>query len=396
MYTEKESNFSIRSLLIKIFIILVIIIVLIWIVPKFLSYKKGPNSTKKKISKSVDTAEVSKISPSTLRKLEKAGLKYFKKENVPTEESKSSKVILKELKKDGYITDLKSNNKVCDKESSYVMLTKNKEDYTMKSYLKCGSSKDYILSSVGQYSYCGDSYLCKKDANIKDENKDDNKEKPKDDNVKDNNNDDKTGNNSNNGSDKKVLGNFGPWSEYVRTSCDTKAVVCNKDDSNCLQEVKLYSRNEIVGTKTITKTFDHTALKYVNSKTQNVCSSYNYYVINNTIFRTKGNYGEILQLGKTSTSSWSYKGQVSTTTTPRFGGNEYYKYVGTQNGTHYFDYYKYNLAMEQVSSFTYGCTNTTSGSVKYYSVYKQPETYKTTEDVYATACYKSVRNRNSK
>ena len=395
MYTENESNFSIRSLLIKIFIILVIIIILIWIVPKFLSYKKGPNSNRKKVAKNVDTVEVSKISPSTLRKLEKAGLKYFKKDVVPTEESKSSKVTLKDLKKSGYITDLKSNNNVCDKDSSYVMLTKNKDDYTIKSYLKCGSSKDYILSSVGEYSYCGDSYLCKKDNNIKD---DDNKDKSKDDkennNNNTNNNDNRTDNNTNN--NNKVLGDFGPWSEYVRTSCDTKAVECNKDDSNCLQEVKLYSRKEIVGTKNITNTFDHTALKYVSSKTQTICPSYNYYVINNTIFRTKGNYGEILQLGKTSTNSWSYKGQVSTTTTPRFGGNEYYKYVGTQNGTHYFDYYKYNLAMEKVSSFTYGCTSTTSGTVNYYSVYKQPETYKTTENVYATACYKSVRNRISK
>lgn len=393
MYTDNEKSYSFRNLLIKIFIILVIIIILIWIVPKFLSYKKGPNSTKKVASKTSNTVLVSKVSSSALRKLEKAGLKYYKKENVPTEESKSVKVTLKDLKKDGYITDLKSNNKVCDKDSSYVMLTKNKDDYTMKSYLKCGSSKDYILSSVGEYSYCGDSYLCKKNNAIK---TDDDKDKSKDDNNNNNNSDNNTNNNSSNGSESKSLGEFGSWSEYVRTSCDTKEVVCNKDDSNCLQEVKLYSRNEIVGTKTITNTFDHTALKYVSTKTQSVCSSYNYYVINNTIFRTRGNYGEILQLGKTSTSSWSYKCQISTTTTPRFGGNEYYKYVGTQNGTHYFDYYKYNLSMEKVSSFTYGCTNTTTGNVIYYSVYKQPETYKTTENVYATACYKSVRNRISK
>lgn len=401
MYTENESNFSIRSLIVKIFIILVIIIILIWIVPKFLSYKKGPNSRNNKISKSANTVETAKISNSTLKKLESAGLKYFNKDNIPTEEKKSTKVTLKELKKYGYITDLKSNNKVCDKESSYVILTKNKDDYTMKSYLKCGSSKDYILSSVGEYSYCGESLLCLKDENVKldDNNKTDNNgDKTTDNNKTDenNNNNNNNSNNNGNGSDNKVLGEFGPWQNYVRTSCDTKAVVCNSDDANCLQEVKLYSRKEIVGTKTITNTFDHTALKYVSSKTQNICSSYNYYVINNTIFRTKGSYGEILDLNKNSTNSWTYKGQVSGNSAPRFGGNEYYKYVGTENGIHYFDYYKYNLAMEQVSSFTAGCSNTTTGSVKYYSVYKQQETYKTVENVYATACYKSVRNRVSK
>ena len=75
MYTDNEKSYSFRNLLIKIFIILMIIIILIWIVPKFLSYKKGPNSTKKVASKTSNTVLVSKVSSSALRKLEKAGLK---------------------------------------------------------------------------------------------------------------------------------------------------------------------------------------------------------------------------------------------------------------------------------------------------------------------------------
>ncbi len=396
MYTESDSRFSVRSLLVKIFIILIIIIVLIWIVPKFLSYKKGPKSTKKTTP---EVAQVTKISASTLRKLENAGLKYFNKDNIPTEESKSVKVTLKDLKKQGLVTDLKSNNNVCDTDSSYVKLTKNKDDYTMKSYLKCGSSSDYSLASVNDYSYCSSTLLCKKDDSIKTEDGNVDNNPTEGNNTSENNTNDNSSNNSNNNSNSsetKKLSDFTAWQSYVRTSCDTKAVTCDINDTNCLQEVKLFSRKEIIGTKTTTNTFDHTALKYVSTKTSNTCPSYNYVVINNTIFRTKGNYGEVLQLNKNSTNSWTYKGQVSNSTAPRFGGNEYYKYVGTENNMHYYDYYKYNYAMEQVSSLTSGCSSAVSSNVNYYSVYKQQETYQVVDNVYATACYKSVRTRTYK
>lgn len=384
MYSETDSRFSLKSLIIKIFLIILIIILLIWLVPKFLSYKKSP---KRSNNKTKEVVSVSKISDSSLKKLESAGLKYFNKDNVPKDEYKSVMVTLKDLKKDGYITDIKNDGNVCDVDKSYVKLTKNKEDYTMKSYLICGKSKDYLLTNVGEYSYCSDNLLCKKDDTKTTTT-------PGDDNNNNNNNSNNNSNGNNN--NNNTLSEFGPWSEFVRTSCDTKAVTCNSNDSNCLQEVKLYSRKEIVGKKTITNKFDHTALKSAGSKNVYACPSYNYIVINDTIYRTKGNYGEVLELNKKSTNSWTYVGQVSSETAPRFGGNQYYKYVGTQGKIHYYDYYKYNYSTEQVTAFVSGCSSTKSTTVNYYTVYKQQETYTTQEDVYATACYKSVRTRVSK
>lgn len=392
MYTDNnynDSRFTVRSLLVKIFIILTIIIVLIWIVPKFLSYKKGPKNEAKESKTAVVTTK--KISSSSLRKLETAGLKYFKSDNIPGEETKSVKVSLKQLQEQKLVSTIKSNSDTCDIDNSYVMLTKNKEDYTMKSYLKCGNSKDYTITNIGEYDYCGTNLLCKKNESIKtDDNKDDNQKNTTDDNNNTN------GNTNPNGNSEKTLSEFGPWENYVKASCDTQAVTCDANDVNCLQEVKIYTRKEIVGTKTTNSTFQHTALKYLNTKTEETCSGYNYYVISNVIFRTKGNYGEILQLNKTSTSSWTYNGQVSSTSSPRFGDNEYYKYTGTEGYTHYYDYYKYNYPMERVNSLTESCSSKSTNSVNYYSVYKQSEEFSIKENVYATACYKSVRNRTYK
>lgn len=384
MYSETDSRFSLKSLFIKIFLIILIILLLIWLVPKFLSYKKSP---KRSNNKTKEVVSVSKIKNSSLKKLESAGLKYFNKDNVPKDEYKSVMVTLKDLN-----TNIKNDGNVCDADKSYVKLTKNKDDYTMKSYLVCGGSKGYLLTNVGEYSYCGDNLLCEKDdTKTTTEPDDNNGNGTGDDNSNNSNSSGSDGNSNNN-----TLSEFGPWSEFVRTSCDTKAVTCSSNDYNCLQEVKLYSRKEIVGKKNVTNTFEHTAIKSAGSKTQFTCPSYNYIVINNTIFRTKGNYGEILELNKKSTNSWTYVGQVSSETSPRFGGNQYYKYVGTQGNVHYYDYYKYNYSTEQVTSFVSGCSLKQATTVNYYTVYKQQETFTTTEDVYATACYKSVRTRISK
>ena len=50
--------------------------------------------------------------------------------------------------------------------------------------------------------------------------------------------------------------------------------------------------------------------------------------------------------------------------------------------------------MERVTSYTTGCTNKTNKQVSIYSVYKQPESYNKTENVYLTACYASERTRS--
>lgn len=392
MYTENEydkPNFPLRKLLLKLLLIVTIIILLIWLVPKFLSYKKT-NSNK---SKTTEIKENSKINTSSMQKLENAGLKYFKEENIPTEVNDNKKVTLEQLEKENLIKNLKNSGKNCNVKKSYVNLTKTDDDYILKTSLTCGTSTDYKLLHVGKYSYCSGSLLCEKN---EDEEQVESLKPPTSNENSNQNSNQNTPEVNDKTERTPVLSEFSKWQDYTKTSCDTKPVTCDINDTNCLQEIKIYTRTEEVGTKITKYQTEHTSLRLTNTTTQKTCSAYNYVVINNVIFKTKGNYGEILNLNKQTTNSWTYNGQISTTSSPSFGANEYYKYVGadTSNKTlFYYDSYKYNYAMERVTSYTSGCSTTTNKQISSYTVYKQPETYSKEEKVYATACYASVRTR---
>ncbi|MBR4619040.1 MAG: hypothetical protein IKO49_07015 [Bacilli bacterium] len=389
MYTEdyNNSNYSLRSLILKIFLILTIIVILIWIVPKFLSYKK-PKKVEKEKTVSVETV---KITTSSLNKLQTAGLNYFNKDNIPTVNNQSEKVTLGELIKAKKSDEIKISNTVCDVDKSYVKLTKNQDNYTMKTYLKCGGSNRDKLIYVSNYDYCKDTVLCEKQDNVDNKTLDSNSSNH-DNQVVIQQPTESTDTDVSK-APQKVLSEFSKWQSYQRTSCDTKAVTCDINDTNCLKEVKIYTRKEVVGTKSTPSYTEHTALKYIKHETKTVCSNYNYVVVSNNIFRTQGNYEEILSLNKKTTNNWTYRGQISTESTPRFGGNEYYKYLGTEGSVHYYDSYKYNYPMEKVTSFTAQCSNKVSKNVNFYVVYKQKEEFSIKENVYATACYASVRTR---
>lgn len=392
MYTENEydkPNFPLRKLLLKLLLIITIIILLIWLVPKFLSYKKTSSNK----SRTTEIKENKKINTSSMQKLENAGLKYFKEENIPTEENDNRKITLEQLEKQNLIKNLKDNGKTCNIKKSYVNLTKTNDDYILKTSLTCGTNKDYKLLHVGKYSYCRGSLLCEKD---EDKEQVESLKPPTSNENSSQNNTQDILEISDKTEKAPVLSGFSKWQNYTKTSCDTKPVTCDINDTNCLQEIKIYTRTEEVGTKITKYQTEHTALRLTSTTTQKACSAYNYIVINNVIFRTKGNYGEILNLNKQTTNSWTYNGQISTSSSPSFGANEYYKYVGadTSNKTlFYYDSYKYNYAMERVTSYTSGCTNTTNKQISIYTVYKQPETYTKEEKVYATACYASIRTR---
>ena len=42
------------------------------------------------------------------------------------------------------------NNEACDVNASYIRLTKNDNDYTLRVNLKCNEKEDYKLTRVGQ------------------------------------------------------------------------------------------------------------------------------------------------------------------------------------------------------------------------------------------------------
>lgn len=419
MYTEdfRHNGFFFRKLVLKLLLIITVILLIIWIIPKFISYK--PSNKNQTIKITEENTNDSSIS-NNLTKIKEAALLYYKADKLPKEKEDIVLVTLQELEKEKLITKLTdSNNKACDSKKSYAKLTKLEDDYLLKVYIKCGNKSDYLLVHVGEYEYCTNA-ICEKDSikgniNEKKEETEENKPQLVNNNNKaatsESNEIEQSTNNTNNvqqtisnNSQPTKLSSFGEWSEYTKTSCSTKEVSCNQNDSSCLTEVRLKRQTETVGT--YTKEYHTTSLVLDRKLTINTksCSNYNYIIIQGSIYKTIGNYEEILTLSnRKSTANWSYKETISTTTTPNFGSNKYYKFVGadfkncqatcTSEPSYYYDVYEYNKPITKVSSTTEGCNNIVNKNINIYQVTKQLETARREEPLYATACYQSIRVR---
>lgn len=415
MYTEdyKHNGFFFRNLLLKLLLIIAIIFLLIWIIPKFTSYKKS-NSIKSNI-KVTEENTTSDYLKSNLEKLKQASLVYYKDDKLPTNTNDIVLVTLKQLEDEKLITKLTNNkNKACNNKKSYVKLTKLADDYLLKVYINCDGKTDYLLSHVGKYTYCTNTICEKNDSLAKEDNEQPIEEKvqPKENKVENKESEEKNSspepesNNSSTPSNSSVstkLSEFGPWSEYTRTSCQTKAITCNSNDRNCLTEIKLKRQTEQVGKYDKEYYTTHLILNKISTTTINACSNYNYISIQGTAYKTTGNYEEILTLNnKQSTNDWTYQETISTTTTPNFGANKYYKFVGadftnctytcTSSPSYYYDVYVYNKPIFKVTGNEENCIKTTK-VINSYSVVKKRETSKREEPLYATACYQSTRTR---
>lgn len=409
MYTEdyQYKGFFFRNLVLKLLLIITIIFIVIWIVPKFISYK--PSNKKTTINIKEENINDDSIS-TNLSKLKSASLLYYKENKLPKEKNDIELVTLKELQKEKLITELTdSSGKTCDSKKSYAKLTKEEDDYLLKIYVKCDNKDDYLLVHVGEYSYCTNT-ICEIDKNKKDENE---KEKEEENTPQLVNNPQTEETNENLENDSHTppltsvpikLSSFTEWSPYTRTSCATSEITCNQNDSTCLTEVRLKKQTEKIG-KYIKEY--HTSSLVLNRKAimkAKACSNYNYVIIQGKIYKTLGDYEEILSLNnRQSTSNWSYKGTITTTKTPTFGSNKYYKFIGadfkncgetcTTNPSYYYDVYEYNKPIIKTSSTTESCNSIIEKSINVYQVTKKLETARREEPLYATACYQSTRTR---
>lgn len=155
----KEENeydkpiFPLRKILLRLALIIAIIILVAWLVPKFFTNK----NTTDKTTKVKNTTETVKIESNNMQKLQSAGLKYFNKENISSSEGK--KITLNELIENKLVQEIKNNGKTCDVKKSYVKLTKTNDAYLLKTSLTCGKTTDYKLLNVGEYSYCTKQFI---------------------------------------------------------------------------------------------------------------------------------------------------------------------------------------------------------------------------------------------
>ena len=267
MYTEENARgrFPLRDILLKAIVVIIFLILIVFIITKLTSSNKESDN---KVSSNYD-----KVFSENLEKMESAAFSYYKKDKLPLEVGDKEELTLRDMVNRNLLeafTD--ADGKSCDVNNSYIRLTKNEDDYTLKVNLKCGNKEDYALMKVREYDYCRYD-ICKKD--IRKETKEDKKEEPikeveitepsdnsSNSNIISNTNTNTNTSNNNTSNNKPqvitmyeyrkvtnpVLSSWSGWSEWQYNNDRIGAVICGVNDANCLKEVQLYSRIEKVGT----------------------------------------------------------------------------------------------------------------------------------------------------
>lgn len=306
MYTEENARgrFPLRDILLKAIIVIIFLILIIFIVTKV---------TNKDNSVSKNSSNYDKVFSANLDKMEDAAFKYYDKDKLPKEVGDKNELTLREMINQNLLeafTD--GNNEACDVNASYIRLTKNDDDYTLRVNLKCNEKEDYKLTRVGEYDYCTDT-LCERDSSKEKENNktDDKKEEVTDEvDITDatttnnggssnnntttnsnqsagsiNNNNTNSNSNANNNTtnnvtvmyeysktNNPVFSGWSSWSSWKYNTTGLAAIKCNESDVNCLREVQLYSRLEAVGTDSNGKTV-YGRVKYYSERTRSLISS---------------------------------------------------------------------------------------------------------------------------
>lgn len=298
MYTEENARgrFPLRDILLKAIIVIIFLILVIWLITKLTTPDKTNNET---------SSNYDKVFSENLEKMENAAFKYYTEDKLPKETGEKSELTLREMINLNLLeafTD--ANNEACDVNKSYIRLTKNDEDYTLRINLKCNEKEDYKLLRVGEYDYCDDT-ICKKDSEKEDEDK---KEEVKEeveiteaatDNATNNQSQSRSNgntrstsslpvyntsnsNNNNNSSNTMyeyikttgpIFSNWSNWSVWKYNTSNMTAVTCNNTDTNCLREIQLTSVDNVyVGTDKYGNKLYGT-VKYYKERTRTLISN---------------------------------------------------------------------------------------------------------------------------
>jgi hypothetical protein len=143
MYDNERSNgLNIRSLIGKIIFIIIFVLLMIWLLPKV------PNMT----------PFYSNVFRENISYMQEAAESHFTNERLPQNLNEEVKLTLQEMINQNLIIPfVDKNGNSCDESRSYVSVTKNSNDYTLKINLICDDEEKYIVETLGCYDKCGDS-----------------------------------------------------------------------------------------------------------------------------------------------------------------------------------------------------------------------------------------------
>lgn len=265
MYTEEYDKrpFPFRDFLLKFIIIVIFALLLVWLIPKFISPKTSGNEVTS-----------SKVFEKNLTAMKKASVNYYsKKENLPTDNSKEIITLRQMISKNMLRAFTDKNGKACNVDKSYSEITSDNGEYVLKVKLKCSDEEDYVLTKLGSYSYCT-SEICEKDlsktdtkseessttTNNKTNNETNNETKMDEIETPDTSDSESEKDEESDSSNtavnytyeyqKTTAGTFSSWSDWsgkAKNSERYKEITCATNDSNCLKEIKVTTRREVIG-----------------------------------------------------------------------------------------------------------------------------------------------------
>ena len=298
MYTEENQRgrFPLRDILLKAIVVIIFLILIIFIITKVTEPSK--NTTK-------SSSNYDKVFSENLEAMEKAAYSYFTTDRLPKEVGDVNELTLREMINSNLLnafTDADGN--ACDVNNSFIRLTKNDNDYTLRVNLECDKKEDYTLTKVGEYDYC-EHDICKRDSSKdKKETTKESEETKEVEITEDKKNTTPSQNSSSNTSTGSngstsnspttntpstnttpqvttmyeyrkvtapVLSNWSSWSSWQYNTNRISAIKCSDTDANCLKEVLLYSRREQVGTKDGKPVYG--TVNYYSTRTRTLISS---------------------------------------------------------------------------------------------------------------------------
>lgn len=153
MYEENKES-TLKDVILKILFIVLAIFIIIWLFP-----------TKSYVSNLIDKKLGTKSDQTfstNINTMKETALSYYNGDRLPEKEGDKNKLTLKELlNKNLLIEFTDSDGKKCDTNKSYVEITKQKSDYSLKVNLACKTKEAKIISYLSDYSYCT-SDVCEK------------------------------------------------------------------------------------------------------------------------------------------------------------------------------------------------------------------------------------------
>ncbi len=163
MYNEKNSEFSIRDIVLQLLFVVLFVFILLWLFPTKTDVNKlSDKLMKNKPDSSLDIL-FDRIFNENMFIMKDATKDYFTKERVPKKIGDKVTITLGEmLDKKLLLPFVDKDGKQCDLTRSYVEVTKiNNVEYTAKINLDCNDGSDYILVPMGCYDFCETS-ICEK------------------------------------------------------------------------------------------------------------------------------------------------------------------------------------------------------------------------------------------